>query len=342
MLLLRLERDAAEVAAVRRAGSRDRPADARRYAWSCEIDVSAMTMSLFEVRPIVIRSGDEARGFLASGSTSSSTYAGTFLPSSSSPGATRTARDERTQILARSPPGRSGPPRRDRGQTSMAPRARRGESARAWPDGCRAEPSPTRRTRDRALRAYTKNPYSSGAAVDRRGHPSRLGQRGSRDLVWLWWALDGLRRIGAGGPRFWLARPVSEDPGLTVGHFTPAEARSALAAAHPITSDEWREGAQLWIQFASPSPLGFDQARRSGSAAFPELSRSAAPHGAWFPRLEHGRLLLSELDEVLLRCVDESWRTVQEVLEVRIESERGGLGVDRRSYQLGAYAADRG
>lgn len=140
------------------------------------------------------------------------------------------------------------------------------------------------------------------------------GTRAFSDLVWLWWALDGLGRIGAEGPRFFLARPQPQDPLETVGGSTPDEARIALAAARPITGDEWREGADLWIKYASPSPLAFDEERRRGSSVFPELTSSAELHGAWFPRLTDGRLHLSELDEVLLGGFDDSWRSTSEFL----------------------------
>jgi hypothetical protein len=98
------------------------------------------------------------------------------------------------------------------------------------------------------------------------------GTRAFSDLVWLWWALDGLRRIGAGGSRFYVARPHAEEPWLTVGHLKPAEVLVALAAARPVTEDEWREGARLWLAFASPSPLAFDEARRTGSSALTAAS----------------------------------------------------------------------
>lgn len=141
------------------------------------------------------------------------------------------------------------------------------------------------------------------------------GTRAYSDLVWLWWALDGLRRIGAEGERFFLARPHPDDPNGTTGGSTPAEARIALEAARPITDDEWREGANLWGKFASPSPLGFDEARRTGSSVFPELTSSAELHGAWFSRLTNGRLRLSEIDEDLLGGLDNSWRSTWDIFE---------------------------
>lgn len=142
------------------------------------------------------------------------------------------------------------------------------------------------------------------------------GTRAFSDLTWLWWALDGLGRIGAEGPRFFLARPDPEDPLATVGGSRPDEARIAFAAARPITGDEWREGSELWIKYASPSPLAFDEARRTGSSVFPELTSSAELHGAWFPRLTDGRLRLSELDEVLLGGLDDSWRTTSDLFKI--------------------------
>jgi hypothetical protein len=142
------------------------------------------------------------------------------------------------------------------------------------------------------------------------------------DLLWLWGALDGLARFGAEGPRFFLARPQPNDPFAGVGGSTPDEARVALAAARPITADEWREGAELWSQYASPSPIAFDEARRRGSSAFPELTSSAEPHGAWFPRFTDGRLQLSELDQTLLRCFDESWRTTTDLFRRLPEDRR--------------------
>lgn len=147
------------------------------------------------------------------------------------------------------------------------------------------------------------------------------GTRAYLDLVWLWWALDGLRRIGAEGPRFFLARPTPDDPLTGCGGSTPEEARVALAAARPITDDEWREGPELWAKYASPSPLAFDDARRNGSSVFPELTSSAELHGAWFPRFTDGRLRLSELDAVLLGGVGESWLTTSDLLKTLPERD---------------------
>jgi len=151
------------------------------------------------------------------------------------------------------------------------------------------------------------------------------GTRAFLDLVWLWWALEGLRRIGAAGPRFFLARPSPDDPLTVCGGSTPEVARDALANAEPITDDEWREGAELWFKYASSSPLAFDEARRNGSSVFPELTSSAALHGAWFPRFSDGRLRLSELDATLLSVVSDSWLTTAHLLQALPEDRLARL-----------------
>lgn len=141
------------------------------------------------------------------------------------------------------------------------------------------------------------------------------GTRAYSDLVWLWWALDGLGRLGIEEQRLFLARPRLRDPLDRVGGATPRQAQDALAAASPVPGAELREGAELWRHYASRSPIAFDEARRRGSSAFPELTSSAELHGAWFPRLRDDRLHLAELDEVLLGCVDDSWQRPLDLLE---------------------------
>jgi hypothetical protein len=121
--------------------------------------------------------------------------------------------------------------------------------------------------------------------------------RAYADLVWLWWILDGLGRIGPLGQPPLLVQPKPDDPRNTVGGTSPEAGRAALAVARAISDDELREGAELWKLFASPDPRDFDEARRRGSQ---ELSESAELHGAWFPRLDGGRLRLAEHDERLL------------------------------------------
>jgi hypothetical protein len=130
--------------------------------------------------------------------------------------------------------------------------------------------------------------------------------RAYADLVWLWWILDGLGRLGPLAQPPVIVRPEA-DPLSTVAGITSEAGRGALAVARAISDDELREGAELWRLYASPDPRAFDDARRRGSQAFPELSESADLYGTWFPRLEGGRLRLAEHDARLLGSLTDQW-----------------------------------
>jgi hypothetical protein len=127
------------------------------------------------------------------------------------------------------------------------------------------------------------------------------------DLVWLWWILDGLVRIAPLAKPPLLVRPEADDPLSTVGGVPPEVSRAAFAGVRAISDAEFRDGAELWRLFASPDPRAFDEARRRGSLAFPELHESVDLHGAWFPRLDDGRLLLAEHDERLLASLTDEF-----------------------------------
>jgi len=127
------------------------------------------------------------------------------------------------------------------------------------------------------------------------------------DLVWLWWILEGLGRIGPFAQPPLIVRPVPDDPRETVGGVPPEVSRAAFAGVRAISGAEFLEGAELWRLFASPDPRPFDEARRQGSPVFLELSDSADLHGAWFPRIEGGRLRLSEHDERLLASLTDEF-----------------------------------
>jgi hypothetical protein len=139
--------------------------------------------------------------------------------------------------------------------------------------------------------------------------------RAFAELVWLWWVLDGIARVGMGENRpFLLARPRPRDPLETTGGTSPKVAKAAFAAATPLTDETLREGAELWSLYAAPSPLAFDEARRRGSPVFPEIAERGDVHGAWFPRLDAGQLRLSLLDELLLGGFGDTWRNAHRIL----------------------------
>ncbi|HEX2686382.1 MAG TPA: DUF1835 domain-containing protein [Kofleriaceae bacterium] len=146
--------------------------------------------------------------------------------------------------------------------------------------------------------------------------------RAYAELVWRWWILDGLRRLGPLAQPPILIQPKPDDPLSTVGGTSPKAGRAALAVARAISDDEFREGAELWRLYTSPDPRAFDEARRGGSSAFPEFSESADVYGTWFPRLEDGRLRLAEHDERLLASLTDEWLTPW-VLSEPVFKERG-------------------
>jgi hypothetical protein len=157
--------------------------------------------------------------------------------------------------------------------------------------------------------------------------------RAYADLVWLWWILDGLGRLGPLAQPPTLVRPKPGDPLSTVGGMTPEEGLAALADAHSLRDDELREGAELWRLYASPDPRAFDEARRRGSLVFPELRESADLHGAWFPRLEGDRLRLAEHDARLLGSLTDQWLMPWELNKLITETP----GWERLLWTFGSY-----
>jgi hypothetical protein len=132
--------------------------------------------------------------------------------------------------------------------------------------------------------------------------------RAFSELVWLWWLMDAIARVAGGVQgRFFLARPALRDPDEATGAASPKIARAALEVASPLSDEMLRAGVELWKRYTSASPLAFDEARRRGSVAFPELTTSGEAHGRWFPRLADDRLRLAQLDEVLLGAFGDTW-----------------------------------
>lgn len=146
--------------------------------------------------------------------------------------------------------------------------------------------------------------------------------RAYAELLWLWWILDGLRRMGPYASPTFLVRPTPDDPLETVGGTPPHKSLAAIADAHVISDDELPEGAELWRLYASPDPRGFDKARRRGSSVFPELSDSADLHGAWFPRLEGDRLRLAEYDRCLLENLTNEWLMPRDLLTRAVQTSK--------------------
>jgi hypothetical protein len=134
------------------------------------------------------------------------------------------------------------------------------------------------------------------------------------DQLFFWWTLDALARAHVQPSRVWWAEPVTYHPLAATGAAPPAELARALAQARPITPELVDAARELWLRFASPSPLSFDELRRAGSTAVPELASIAEPHGWWFPQFTNGVLRLSEMDELLLHTFDSEWRGPETLL----------------------------
>ncbi len=107
-----------------------------------------------------------------------------------------------------------------------------------------------------------------------------------------------------------------------------------MTVARAISDDELRDGVELWRLYASPDPSAFDKARRTGSSVFPELHESAELHGAWFPRLEDGRLHLAEYDQCLLESLTDEWLMPRDLLRPTVKIP----GWDRLLRTFGSYS----
>jgi hypothetical protein len=183
------------------------------------------------------------------------------------------------------------------------------------------DPSPARHLRKR--RAYvlaTANGYTGPDARQYREHFTWLAEHllGAREfaarlsayprdrpvILWtfsswpdclgFWWVLDALRYAPA--DRLWVAEPrlpegANRDdchPPWTLGCSHPAAFRAAFADLRPVAAHEVKAGASLWRKFASASPLDFDRARRTRTAAFPDprAASSRVPGAPWsaFPQ----------------------------------------------------------
>jgi hypothetical protein len=135
------------------------------------------------------------------------------------------------------------------------------------------------------------------------------------DLLWLIWALDGLSRISVRIDQLRLVRPMPPDRSQTLGGVTVEQARAAFASATRVSEGMLREASTLWNLFTSSTPSTFGEACWSANEAFPELRAVGNFYGACFPTVRAGQLRLAKLDEVLLRTLDDAWRTTADILD---------------------------
>src|SRR5207248_7475703 len=103
-------------------------------------------------------------------------------------------------------------------------------------------------------------------------------------------------------------------PLRSLGAVSPERLRAALDGATGLPSALAAAGAALWRLYAAPSPLGFDEARRQGVAAFPELASIAEGHAAWFPWQAGDRVTLADVDARIFECLGEDWQLGDQLL----------------------------
>jgi hypothetical protein len=138
------------------------------------------------------------------------------------------------------------------------------------------------------------------------------------DRCHTWCLLDVLARRGVGRDRLFRAQAVADDPARSLGAVPGTRLQAALVESVPLPADFADEGVALWKAFAAPTPLPFDEARRRGSPAYPELLRIGAGHIGWFPWAEPDRLRLADADAALLGALADDWRPGADLLDVPI------------------------
>jgi hypothetical protein len=90
------------------------------------------------------------------------------------------------------------------------------------------------------------------------------------------------------------------------------------AAEHRPPAARWSRlqtalAATLWRLWCRRSPVALSRFCASGSALHPQLADLSRHHAGFFPRVAGGGLLLSRLDELILRQLSAAWSTPAEV-----------------------------
>ncbi len=124
------------------------------------------------------------------------------------------------------------------------------------------------------------------------------------DLLFLGWAIDGLRREKVSLDRVWLAAALTQAAPLGWAH--PEQLKPIGGGAKPIRNAQVRALASLWDAFTFPDPSRIENLRRDPPASLPTLRRGLSLYAAFLPRAEGpGCLRLSAVDEALLASLSE-------------------------------------
>ena len=177
----------------------------------------------------------------------------------------------------------------------------------------------------RMISRYVLNAYDLADRLSKAPEkPVRIWTAPSwHDRLCFWWVLDALKRTRQRLDRFWVAEPAVEEgvkpermAGFSMGAYAPRCFRDGEAGMCPLDAELLETGASLWRAFAGRSPAVFDLACREGRRHFPDLPRSAEPYSTVFPRVIKQRVMLSELDQVLLNALSTTrWRNLVGMLK---------------------------
>lgn len=143
-----------------------------------------------------------------------------------------------------------------------------------------------------------------------------------QERLHFWWVLDALRLSGLSLDRFWVVQlqPVFDGTIDCLGCFSVDALEAALPQREPLTPGLLDAGAELWRKYASPTPTEFDEARRRGFPAFPDLPAVGEWHGHLYPQVIRPtqRLRLSLLDQAFLaRLAPDAWHRPIDLLRDR-------------------------
>jgi hypothetical protein len=117
-----------------------------------------------------------------------------------------------------------------------------------------------------------------------------------------------------------LASAGGIDPGRKA-HLDSESIAHKLPPPVPWSGLETAMAATIWRLWCRASPVAFSQYCAAASALHPQLADLGRWHAGFFPRLQSGKLLLSRLDELILRQLSTGWSTPSRIYVNTLSSE---------------------
>jgi hypothetical protein len=118
--------------------------------------------------------------------------------------------------------------------------------------------------------------------------------------------------------------PHGLDPAREV-YLDAEKASKHRPPAVPWSKIQTALAATLWRLWCRRSPVAFSRFCASGSALHPEIADLSRYHAGFFPRVAGSRLLLSRLDELVLRQLSPTWSTP---VEMFVKAVSAGSALD--------------